>query len=182
MVNFPEIRFRLTLLNCMGFLALVMLLVATKISTAAASEVLYANPTHGWSVRYPAEWSLNSADPSSIHFVSPGNEGMCSVLTSSVRFTSVDALAESLLSSASRTLQNSKGLTTVIVSRRHIKLQSGISGVDILVNLVPGGRSRRVFFLFGNTAIVVDCEGYAATWGRVSRAIERIIGSLNLYR
>ena len=50
----------------------------------------------------------------------------------------------------------------------------------MLVELGPGGRSRRLHVLVDGRGFAIDCEAYTRHWGKLEGAYQRIIASFTV--
>jgi hypothetical protein len=156
-----------------------LLTIVALRSAFAETELVYTNPIYGWSMKYPANWSLDSSDVAFVRILSPENDGVCGVLTGPVQFKSAEEFTDFMLAHSAQTFKR-RGLEVAISSRQQIVLLSGITGTNVLVEIVPGGRSRRIFVLADGNGLVVDCETYAANWQKLAPTFDRIMGSIDL--
>ena len=104
---------------------------------------------------------------------------MCGIHSGQVRFTRVTEFSDFMLEFNRKTLE-AQGMKHRILSREQSSLLGGEPVVDVLVDIVPGGRSRRLFVLHRDTGIVVDCENYVQNWPLVEGHYDAIISSFAL--
>jgi len=147
----------------------------------AASERLYTNPVHLWSISYPADWAVDSRDPSFVRVSRPVDNALCGIHSGAVRFETVDEFTDFMLAHNEQLFKD-KGRVFVILARRRISLPNDIIGNDVLTEIGPGGKSRSIFVLAEGRGFVVDCETYAANWERLEPFYDRIITSFTLGR
>ena len=119
-------------------------------------------------------------NPSYVTFILPSALARCGVHTARVRFETLDELTDVLLAQTERTTFERTSLESKTVSRRRIKLANDIVGNDVIVNITPGGRSRRVFSLVDGIAYVIDCETYSIFWERTAAEFDLIIRSFTV--
>jgi hypothetical protein len=74
----------------------------------------------------------------------------------------------------------SRGQTYVVLSRQEITLASGISGIELVVEIGPGGKSRRVYTLDANSVYLIDCETNLSDWLKLESTYDQIINSFTL--
>jgi hypothetical protein len=55
-----------------------------------------------------------------------------------------------------------------------------VIGNNVLVEIGPGGRSRRLHALADGGGFAVDCEGYTKNWERLDASYQRIISSFTV--
>lgn len=142
----------------------------------------YTNKQWRWSIAYPAGWKVESKDPDQVRLRSSGEDALCTIYSGAMdRFKSVDELTEFLLANDAQFFKEKKQTFTVL-ARRTIKLPNGIGGNDILAEIGPGGRSRRVHVLAGGRGFALDCEGYTKNWGKLEPSYQRVIASFTVSR
>ena len=66
--------------------------------------------------------------------------------------------------------------------KQRILLPNEVSGVDVLTEILSGGRSRRIYVLADAVGYGIDCETFATNWGKLELFFSRIIGSFTLER
>lgn len=138
----------------------------------------YSNASYHWSVSYPKGWKIDDRDPSYVR-ISYKNTGLCGIQTSSLRFETLDLFTDFMLDGTAQKLLD-KGLFSVTASRKRISLPNGQVGNDVLVDLVPGGRSRRVFVLTHGQGFIIDCEADWRDWKKVESSYDLIVTSFTL--
>ena len=167
-----------------GWLLLVLLAAAAAAqgqeAKPAREMTQYTNKAWRWSISYPAGWTLDSSTPTFVAIRSPAEKALCGVHSGPVdRFNTVDELTDFLLANDVQFFKN-KGQKFTVLARRKIKLPNGIVGNDTLVEIGPGGRSRRIHVLADGRGLAVDCEGYAKDWGRLEASYQRVIASFTV--
>ena len=85
-----------------------------------------------------------------------------------------------MFATPNQALFKEKGLASETVSRRRISLPNENIANEVLVEIRPGGKSRRIFVIVEGRGYAIDCETYAENWGNVEPIFERIITSLRL--
>ena len=108
--------------------------------------------------------------------------GMCGIQFQPVRFESVQMFADFALNVQAQALQQQKHLQSATRSRKQSVLSSGQESVDALVDIQPGGRSRRLFVLGlavpgGRLGYALDCETAERNWNNLEKAYEAIMAS-----
>jgi hypothetical protein len=137
----------------------------------------FTNKAWRWTVSYPAGWTLDSTNPAFIVIRSAGESALCGIHSGPVdRFNTVNELTEFMLAHDRKFFGDKKQKFTVL-SRAPIRLARGITGNELLVEIGPGGRSRRLHVLADGRGFAVDCEGYSKTWSRLDPHYRRIIAS-----
>lgn len=140
----------------------------------------YTNASWRWSISYPAGWTVDAKDPDVVRIRPAAGDGMCSVLSGPVdRFNTVDELTDFMVAHDERFLKD-KGQKLVVLTRRRITLPNNIIGNDVLADIGPGGRSRRVHAIADGRGFAIDCEAYTKNWSRLEGSYQRIIGSFTL--
>jgi hypothetical protein len=169
------------------FLLLIMMIGSTAAHAQqavkpAAKLATYTNASWRWSISYPADWMLDSKDPDAVRVQSFQHNALCSIHSGPMdRFNTVDELTNFMLAHDEKFLKGT-GQKFTVLSRRRITLPNGIVGNDILVEIGPGGRSRRIHVLNDGRGFALDCEGYARDWGRLEDSYQRVIASFTVAR
>jgi tripartite-type tricarboxylate transporter receptor subunit TctC len=168
----------------MGVVTLALLHACTVIAAqpgpvAAASDRLYTNPAHRWSIRYPGDWTIDSRDTSFVRIHSAADNALCGIHSRAFPFNTVDEFTDSALAHNARFLKD-RGSALVILSRTRISLPNDIVGNDVLVEILHGLRSRRIYVLADGRGFVIDCETYAKNWEKLERSFDWIISSFAL--
>jgi tetratricopeptide (TPR) repeat protein len=154
---------------------------AQKPSIAFAATV-YTNPDFPWSVAYPAGWSVDDSDTSYIRINRSDDDGLfglCGIHSAAVDFTTVDEFVDVSLPHDEEYFKD-RGQTFGVLSRQDITLSSGVSGVETIAEIGPGGKSRRVYMLADGRAYAIDCETYLADWPKLESVYNQIINSFTL--
>jgi hypothetical protein len=140
----------------------------------------YTSKEWRWSIAYPAGWTVESPEPDLVRIRSSAQGGLCSIVSGAVdRFNTVDELTDFMLDHDERYLKE-KGHKFTVLARKRINLPNGIVGNDVLAEIGPGGRSRRINVLVDGRGLVVDCEAHAKDWSRLDAAYQRIIASFTV--
>jgi hypothetical protein len=147
----------------------------------AQSERLYTNSIYRWSISYPSTWTVKSSDPGTVEIYSPAPWGLCGIHSNRgvIPFKTLDEFTDSTLVNAEQFFKDRRKLFAII-SRRRITLPNDIVGNDVLTEIGPGGRSRRIYVLTEDEIFAIDCETYVENWERLEPAYDRIIRSFTL--
>ncbi len=169
-----------------GWVLLVVALAAAAVAHGqdrprSAREVkTYTNASWRWTISYPAGWTIDAKDPDVIRIRPAAGDGMCSILSGPVdRFNTVDELTNFMVAHDERFLKE-KGQKLVVLARRPITLPNNIIGNDVLADIGPGGRSRRVHAIADGRGFAIDCEAYTKNWSKLEAVYQRIIGSFTV--
>jgi hypothetical protein len=138
----------------------------------------YANTAFGWSISYPAGWTVDASTPEFVRISRPGMAlvGVRSVCNSDGRTLNLDEVTDQLLGGMEQSVQRA-GQTFGIVTRGSISLAGNIPARDTIIELGPGGRSRIVSALVGNCLFMVNAETYAPMWAQVEGDFDEMIRS-----
>jgi hypothetical protein len=140
----------------------------------------YTSKTWRWSIAYPAGWTVENPEPDLVRIRSTTQGGLCSVVSGAVdRFNTVDELTEFMLDHDARYLKE-KGHKFAVLARKKIALPNGVVGNDVLAEIGPGGKSRRVNVLADGRGLIVDCEAHVKNWSRLEPAYNRIVTSFTV--
>jgi hypothetical protein len=163
-----------------------LILVTIAVLTAAHAQQApqparemkkYTNVSWRWSIAYPAGWTVESDYPGLVRIHSPAENALCSIHSGPMdRFNTVDELTDFLVEHDAKLLKE-KGQKFVVLARRRITLPNAMVGNDVLVEIGPGGRSRRLHVLADGRGFAIDCEAYAKHWSRLDTSYRRIIAS-----
>lgn len=149
-------------------------------SRSAREKNTYTSPSWRWSISYPAGWTIDARDPDLVRIRPAAGDGLCSILSGPVdRFNTVDELTDFMVAHDERFLKE-KGQKLAVLTRRRITLPNNIIGNDVLAEVGPGGRSRRVHAIADGRGFAIDCEAYTKNWSRLEAAYQRIIGSFTV--
>jgi len=140
----------------------------------------YTNTSWRWSISYPAGWTVETHYPGLVRMHSSAENALCSIHSGPMdRFNTVDEFTDFMVEQNERFFR-SKGQKFEVLARRRITLPNGFVGNDVLAEIGPGGRSRRLHVLADGSGYAVDCEGYTKNWGRLDPAYQRIIASFTV--
>lgn len=140
----------------------------------------YANASWRWAISYPAGWTVESNYPGLVRIHSSAENALCSIHSGPMdRFNTVDELTNFLVAHDEEFFK-AKNLKFAVLARRRITLPNGIAGNDVLAEIGPGGRSRRLHVLADGRGFAIDCEGYAKDWGRLDASYRRVIASFTV--
>jgi len=140
----------------------------------------YTNKAWRWSIAYPTGWTLEAKDPDLVRIRSAEESALCSIHSGPMdRFNSVDELTDFLLANDAQFFKD-KGQKFTILSRKRISLPNRIVGNDVLAEIGPGGRSRRVHVLADGRGFAIDCETYAKSWSGLEADYQRVIASFTV--
>lgn len=147
-----------------------------------ARERLYTNPTYRWSIRYPANWTINSKDHNFIRLHSSGTiVGLCAVLSGPIPFTTVDEYTDFLLAENKHHFRDQRQ-RYVLLGRRRITLSNSIVGNEVRTEIgaFPSGQSRGIIVCDDRRGFTINCETYSANWAMLEPVFDRIIASFAL--
>mgnify|MGYP001577310218 CR=1 FL=1 len=139
----------------------------------------YTNPVYLWSISYPSGWAIDSKDPSFVRIGAPVEGALCCIHSRAVRFKTVDEFTDFMLGENERFFRG-RGQAFVILKRQRISVPNDVIGNDVLVEIGPGGKSRRIFILADGRGLIVDCETYIKNWERLEAGYGIIISSFTL--
>ena len=142
----------------------------------------YTNKSWRWSISYPAGWTMDGKDPDLVRVRSASEHALCSIFSGPMdRFNSVDELTDFMLAQDARFFRD-KGQKFTVLSRKRMALPNRIVGNDVLVEIGPGGRSRRLHALVDGRGFAIDCEAYTKNWSKLEASYQWIIGSFTVGR
>mgnify|MGYP001619268813 CR=1 FL=1 len=61
-----------------------------------------------------------------------------------------------------------------------ISLPNNVTAADVVTELGPGGKSRRIYVLIDKQAFVIDAETYTTAWDVFSQNFDQIIKSFTV--
>lgn len=142
----------------------------------------YTNATWRWSVSYPAQWTLEAGDPALVRLRFRERNASCSFNSGPMdRFNNVDELTDFMLANDAQFFRDRKQ-KFAILERRRIALPNRTAGNDVLAQIDPGQRSRRIYVLADGRGFAVDCEAHVKNWGDLEADYQRIIASFTVRR
>ena len=155
---------------------------AQEPSKAARDTRTYVNSAWRWSVSYPAQWTVDAADPAAVRIRFAERNALCSIMSGPMdRFSSAEELADFMLANDEQFFRDKKQRFTII-ERRRITLPNRIAGSDVLAEIGPGQRSRRIYALADGRGFAIDCETSTKNWETVEAQYQQVIASFNVRR
>jgi hypothetical protein len=168
-----------------GLHACLIVAALTATATAPAQQQpremrKYANASWRWAIAYPAGWTVEARDPDLVRIGSKGEKALCSIHSGAIdRFNNADEFADFMVLNDGRFFRD-KGQKFTVVARRRLTLPNGVAGSDVLVEIGPGGKSRRLYVLVDGRGFAIDCEAYASQWNEVEASYHRLIMSFTV--
>lgn len=144
-------------------------------------KLRYSSPVYSWSVSYPNDWTIDSKDPNDVRISPPSDDGVCGLHSGAVRFKTVGEFTD-FMQENSRQFFKEKGTTTRSSPKQRISLPNDVIGIDVLTEILSGGRSRRIYVLADGVGYNIDCETYASNWEKLAPFFAQIISSFTLER
>jgi hypothetical protein len=145
-------------------------------------ERTYMSP-NGWTISYPGDWTIDTTNPNDVPLRAPANDGMCTIFSGPPlrgRFKTADEFADRALAHNEQSFKG-RGLQLVVVGRRRIALPTGVTATEVLTELRPGGKSRRLYGVVGDgQGWAIDCETFARNWEKLEGTFGRIFNSFSL--
>ena len=106
---------------------------------------------------------------------------MCGIHLGGKAQGSLDELTNSLLAAYANSLSQGDGLASRVIHRNKVLLKSGELASDVTVDLIPGGRSRRLLAITSSGDIlIVDCETYVEQWQKYQNFFDQILKSFRV--
>lgn len=141
----------------------------------AAGLQHYVDAANNWSIDYPDGWRVDPANPAFVQFHDPEDGALVGV---HVKPTDqpLNIVVDNSLAFEEQYHRQSD-LTMTVSSRQQIALPDGTPAVDLVVEIVPGGRSHQLFVVKAGKAYSVNAETYVATWDKFSADFDRMLGS-----
>ena len=141
----------------------------------------FESTVKGWAIERPVRWAILDDPGGPTLLIAPGETAICGIHTATDAGPDLASLSERFLRSSERYLRQKHGLASRVVARRPRRLGSGEPAVDVIVELTPGGRARRLFTLAPNGwGHVVDCETSTELWSSHEAVFERLFRSFRL--
>ncbi len=144
-------------------------------ASAAPGMDTYVDPVNGWSISYPVGWRVDGADPAVVRIHDPGNQAQVGIRVAPTGLR-LNAAVDQILASQEQYLRE-RQLTWALTSRQLITLPNGTAAVEVRGDLLPGGRSRQLYFARRDRAFGVNAETYIPFWDKFSADFDRILQS-----
>ena len=142
----------------------------------------YANAAWRWSLSYPAQWTLEASDPAQIRVRFAERNASCSLYSGAMdRFNNVDELTEFILKNDEQIFKERKQKFGIL-ERKRITLPNRLVANDVLAEIGPGQRSRRIYALVDGRGFAIDCETDSKNWENVEADYQRIVASFTVRR
>lgn len=140
---------------------------------------MHVDQIYNWRIAYPGDWKAEQKGHT--EFTPESKEAVCGVHIVTKRSPmTTNQLTDEMLGVYARYLSEN-GVKSKVLSRRKVSLLSGESANDVLVDLVPGGRSRRLFVASKNgLGYLIDCETYASKWQQYEYIFESFFKSFSI--
>lgn len=163
--------------------ALALLLQAPN-GAAQPQYAPFESTVKGWSIDRPLHWGLLDDPGGPTLLIAPGEAAICGVHTAfRPPATDLQGFTDRFLSGTEQYLRLNHGLRSQLKARRSLRLSSGEAAIDVLVELHPGGRARRLFVLAADgRGHVLDCETSIELWSNHQAVFERVFRSFRLLR
>jgi len=136
----------------------------------------YINPVCKWAIHYPSDWRVDSSNPSFVTIRPATDPALVGIHCGTVDYSSLDDFVN-FMQAYSEGVLKQKGQTTIVISRQPISLPNGVSGIDVIQEIRPGGKSRRVYVLIDKQFFGIDAETYIEKWDIFHPYFDRIINS-----
>ena len=135
---------------------------------------------YGWSISYPEGWAVSKLGPDVWQFVLPGvARVVVSRLPFGFGFTSLDSWVDADVSDKQHRYR-AVGKTMTVVSRKVILLSDSITGVDVIKEITPDGKSRDIYVLVDGHPFMIGVEAAMASWDKLYPIFDRMISSFTV--
>ena len=104
---------------------------------------------------------------------------LCGVHVNVVTHKSLKSYVDFSLAYGKKYLE-SMGSRQVVRGRRSVKTPTGWQGIEVQLDILPGGRSRRIYLFEEPIAYGIDCETAAEKWSEFSSDFDMIQRSFDL--
>ena len=146
-------------------------------ATSVTTTSTFKSPDFPWSISYPSDWIVDASEPNFVRIARNVDDGLfalCGIHSNSSGFNTVEELVDFVIDFEDEYFKE-RGQSYDILSRQAITLASGASGIELMVELGPGGKSRRVYFLTAGYDLVIDCETNLMDWPLLEATYDQII-------
>ncbi len=133
-------------------------------SLAAETYKRVSSSKFHWTIAVPSSWKVNKRDPSSVIMSSSDGRALCGVHSGYLKKKKSEMNYDELRRMVKQMMAAPSHLKLKVVRQRNITLPSGAIGIEVMVDLVPGGRSLRRYSTSKGAVFAVDCETYASEW------------------
>ncbi|MBI2329489.1 MAG: hypothetical protein HYU85_07660 [Chloroflexi bacterium] len=142
----------------------------------------YVNPVYGWSVTHPSTLQISSSNPAYV-IIGGGSGNLAQIALNSIfgdyASISLPNYVDNWLTLREGFFKE-QGQTMVVISRGLISLPNGVTAADVVTEIGSGVKSRLIFILTGDQAIVINAETYAKLWDIISPLFDRVINSFTV--
>lgn len=148
---------------------------ATAPAAPVTGMIRYVDAVNGWSIDYPAGWRVDAADPAFIQIHDPQDGALVGIHVQPTDLP-LNVVVDQMLAYEEQ-FQRQDGLTWALSSRQQISLSDGTQAVDVVVEIMPGGRSHQLYAVKGGKAFEVNAETYVTSWDKYSADFDRMLQS-----
>lgn len=138
---------------------------------------LYTDPTIGWSIEYPADWQVDSSDPSAVRISDGAGTALVGVYSTATDMR-LDEFVDAMLASQ-EDYHRGKRQTWNLLSRRLTTLPDGTPAADVVVAIGPGGMSHQLYAVADGMAFSVNAETAEQSWDRLRDKFDGIVASFS---
>lgn len=155
-------------------------------SLLGVTFVTYSNKFFNWAVTYPDDWKLDDKldykDLSAVWLKK--DAGMVVINSRKVLINkSLDSFVDEELTFETNFYKNNYNESISVIYRNNITLTNNIIATDIVRDIGPGRKSRKVIALVDDRAIEIEAMTpmpYSSLWPTYEPAFNRIISSLDI--
>jgi hypothetical protein len=151
-------------------------------ASSVTTTSTFVSPDFPWSITYPSDWSVDATDPAFVRISRSLDDGLfslCGIHSNPAAFDTIEEFVDSVIDYEDDYFKE-RGQTYDILSRQAITLSSGLSGIELMVELGPGGKSRRVYFVTAEYMFIIDCETSLMDWPSLESTYNQIINSFTI--
>lgn len=159
-----------------------LVLIAAPSGSSAQEQSSYTRHVHGWAIEYPSNWSIDTSDANFVKIEHPSGTALCGFQSGSTEITSVKILVEKMLDYESNNFRAQGKLFASVVDRGKIEAPPKVAGIRVLLDLNPGGRSLRHYFIYSGNFLIADCETYQKNWASIESDFEHILKSISFQK
>ena len=156
-----------------------LVLIAAPSGSSAQEWSRYTRHVHAWTIEYPTNWRIDTSDGNFVQIEHPSGNALCGIHSGRTKVTSVSVLVENMLKYEDENFKAQGEPIARVVDRSKIEAPPKVTGIKILRDLTPGGRSLRYYFINLGMLLIADCETGQTNWASMESDFKSILDSIS---